>query len=344
MQAKQIKVILNLILLCFIISSCKTDPKNFRLKGKVQNMVDSTTIYLEGYNILDSAIITNNHFEFATKLDSTPMKLTLFTKGYSQYRFFWAVDSLMTFDAKASDFRNADISGSYIEDTSEELTDKKKIILQENADLDIAEQNLLALETDFIDTNPDHFLAVYYLNFYSKTFGKQKTQGLYNNLNINLKKSLLGNKISNYLNLATEADIGDVYTDFAMPDINNDKQKFSELMGRLTLLEFWASWCAPCRKENPNLVKTYNKYKSKGFEIVAISTDGNQDRWKKAIENDKLTWIHLNDLKVEDNLAKTIYSVYEIPANFLIDSTGTIIAKNLRGQELNNVLDSLLIK
>ena len=104
------------------------------------------------------------------------------------------------------------------------------------------------------------------------------------------------------------------------------------------LLDFWASWCGPCRKENPNVVKLYNKYKTKGFEILGISLDQNRERWLQAIQADQLTWKHTSDLKGWSNEVSKLYEISAIPKTFLVDPNGMIIARDLRGAELERKL------
>lgn len=343
MKKRTIAIKVQLIaVILILLSSCSTnEPSQFVLKGQISNFEDGTMLYLKGHEILDSTFSYNGEFRFDTKLDSTPIQLNLFTKNFEQYRHFWAIDSLMTFKSKNGAFETAEITGSELERMSEELRNETQAIRENYPDRIISEKKNIAKDTDFIENHPNHFLATYYLDGYSKTFGREKTERLYKKLSNEMKRSLLGKRIKSYLELVSDVSVGKKYVDFAMKDDTGNMRRLSDLTSNYTLLEFWASWCAPCRKENPNLVKTYEKYHPMGFEIVAVSTDSGENRWKKAIETDQLPWIHLNDLKGEDNLAKTIYSVHEIPSNFLIDSTGTIVAKNLRGDALNDVLDKL---
>lgn len=117
----------------------------------------------------------------------------------------------------------------------------------------------------------------------------------------------------------------------------------SSLKGKYVLIDFWASWCAPCRKENPNLVRTYNKFKDQGFMIYGVSLDRNKKAWEEAILKDGLAWIHVSDLKYWDSEAAKLYRIESIPSNLLLDKTGKIIAKNLHGAELDNFLTTIFL-
>ena len=130
--------------------------------------------------------------------------------------------------------------------------------------------------------------------------------------------------------------------DFFRENSIDSLKKLSELKGKVILLEFWASWCGPCRQENPNLVKTYKNFKPKGFEIFAVSLDENKESWLRAIEKDNLNWEHVSDLKGDRNEASLIYGVNGIPDNFLIAENGEIIGRNLRGDKLNRILKEIL--
>ncbi|MFH2143010.1 MAG: TlpA disulfide reductase family protein [Bacteroidota bacterium] len=132
--------------------------------------------------------------------------------------------------------------------------------------------------------------------------------------------------------------------EIAEPDTNGDTIRLSSLRGKYVLLDFWASWCAPCRQENPNLVANYNKYKSKGFEIYSVSLDKDKNAWIKAIKDDKLNWVHVSDLKFWSSYPAMLYKVQSVPANFLIDPDGKIIAQNLRGGALGSKLSEIFDK
>ncbi|MFN3758167.1 MAG: redoxin domain-containing protein [Algoriphagus aquaeductus] len=135
--------------------------------------------------------------------------------------------------------------------------------------------------------------------------------------------------------------VGQVAPDIELPDPNGNMVKLSDLRGKYVLIDFWAAWCKPCRQENPNVVRLYNQYKSKGFEVFGVSLDRTKEDWVKAIADDQLTWTHVSDLKYFNSAAAELYKIEAIPATYMIDPDGKIIAKDLRGPSLENKLAEL---
>ena len=164
----------------------------------------------------------------------------------------------------------------------------------------------------------------------------------------NVKNSRAGLNIRTNLNKLLATAIGSTAPNFSAPSVDGKVLNLNDIRGKVTIVDFWAAWCGPCRRENPNLVKLYNKYHAKGLEIVGVSLDGapNQkipkDDWTKAIETDGLTWHQVSNLKYfKDPIAKQ-YNIRSIPATFILDSEGKIIYKNLRGQNLEDKIAELL--
>lgn len=137
-------------------------------------------------------------------------------------------------------------------------------------------------------------------------------------------------------------EVGGLAPEIALKNLEGSVVKLSSLRGKIVLIDFWASWCGPCRKENPNVVRLYNTYKDKGFEILGVSLDDNADKWKAAIAKDGLTWKHVSDLGGWKSSAAQTYQVNSIPFTVLLDKNGRIIAKGLRGEELEAKLAELL--
>jgi glutathione peroxidase-family protein len=139
-----------------------------------------------------------------------------------------------------------------------------------------------------------------------------------------------------------QPNITDSRLDFSLPDLRGDSVRLSSMKGKVFLLDFWASWCVPCRFSNKQLVKLYTKYKENGFEILSVSLDENQKDWKKAVNKDKITWLQINDNGGWNAVSAMKWNINSIPASFLIDKTGNVVAFDPEKQELENKIRQLL--
>ena len=163
-------------------------------------------------------------------------------------------------------------------------------------------------------------------------------------LSLVVMRSPEGQEFKNLMDARRGVLIGKQAPDFTQNDVSDKPVKLSDCRGKYVLLDFWASWCVPCRAENPNVVKAYQKFKDLNFTVVSISLDrpGHKEDWLKAIETDHLEWTNVSDLKFWENAVAKAYGIRSIPQNFLLDKNGKIIAENLRGEELNKVLAQLI--
>lgn len=319
-------VIILLSLAPLINIYAQTQERFFKIIGKVSGFADSTKIYL---NSSDSTFIINGKFNFSGSVDDKEM-MTLHTKGYADYNMLWIENSTIHFHAQKGDFRNAKITGSAIQTLADSL--------QEKIDKFGDARNQYV---NFIKANPSSLLSVYLLDGYAATWGRDTTEMLFKDLIPQMQHNSYGTKISNFIALNKNVKIGDRYWDFEQLNPANKSIKLSDLKSKVILLEFWGSWCMPCRKGHPDLIRIYNKYKKSGFEILGVAADSDRAQWINAIKEDRLPWENVSDLKGDENEAALIYGINHYPTNFLIKD-GVIIAVDLKKEDLETELAKLL--
>lgn len=195
-------------------------------------------------------------------------------------------------------------------------------------------QNQLSTLRNGITNNKDNMAPVYFLLNYAEALDVEFVDNFLKDYKY--KDNVLLKKTHKYLETAKRKVIGTPFTDFTMNDIQGNSRKLSDYAGKgnYVLVDFWASWCGPCRGEMPNVVKAYDKYHAKGFEIIGVSLDNQKDAWEQAVKEMGMKWPQLSDLKGWQNAAAGLYGVTGIPMTLLIDPEGKIAAVGLRGEEL----------
>ncbi|CAM4044961.1 Peroxiredoxin [Pedobacter westerhofensis] len=195
----------------------------------------------------------------------------------------------------------------------------------------------------FVAAYPAHVasaIAVYEL--YVTYPDRDKADQGYKTLSPAVQQSNYGKMIKTFIDASINTDPGALAANFSLADKNGRLCSLAAFKGKYVLIDFWASWCVPCRKENPNLIKAYQAYQNKGFTIVGLSMDSSKENWLTAVDQDKLPWLQLNDPKSTTGKVANIYGVKSLPANFLVGPDGKIIAKNLRGEAVQKKLKALI--
>ena len=372
---QKILISLSVILL---LSFCDGNKKNssFQLKGTLSDS-KAETLYLEKLGsakqvIIDSVILDENgNFEFT---NYTP-KIGFYRIKTNDKNFAMLVlDSAdkVTITGSVKDLGNTfKVEGSsettiFIEynnlsksrDIKLDSLNKAFQLLMETNKMDSKRMDSLSaiFETPYNSIiNQSNILMVDKIskntNMYSSIMAIQaldpdKYSDLYKSLDAGLSKKFPNDKnvimFHEVVERMLSTNVGQFAPEISLPSPDGKEIALSSLKGKLVLIDFWASWCGPCRKEMPNVVKIYSKFKNKGFEIYGVSLDQDKEKWMEAITKDGINWPQVSDLKYWDNVAAKIYNVQGIPYTVLIDKDGKIIAKNLRGQELEKKIAEVL--
>ncbi len=334
-----------LVVQFFIFGQIFSQQKTVEIKGKILNNSGVTQVKLENLmarTTLDSVKVSENEFVFKDTISETNFYAVTFTDELFTILILEPGDKI-TLTVDFDDVKSPKISGSQqsqmIYSTSQEMSqfDKKVDEYTEK----VNEERKIYIR-NFLKNNPSSLTCFFYIDKLDIDEDLEIYKMISNNLSKKYPEHPLVKELVEKVKDATKIDIGMVAPDIELPTPDGTKIKLSSLRGKVVLIDFWASWCSPCRKESPVMVKIYEKFKSKGFEIYGVSLDSEKENWVRAIAKDGLKWIHVSDLQYWNCAAAVQYGVKGIPFTVLIDKEGKVIAKSLRGEKLEKKIQEIL--
>ncbi len=351
--------------------------EGYKIIGKAIGYPDNSKVYINGTDskstkpfyeakmVLDSAIVTKERFEISLPyFDPTDFHYLTFSNSAS-YIFYIIENEPITIEVHKDSLGKASIKGGSENALLTSYNTKmrnfsKEHTVNDNAFLNAKKQGnqlktdnlrskkiaLRAKEkqylTNFVSQHPNSVVSLMLLSrvLQSKTLTIDEIKDGYSALDQRLKAARIGKKLSKSLGM--DIGIGTTAPSFSAPTPSGETLDLHKALGTITVIDFWASWCKPCRVENPNMVRIYKKYHSKGLNIIGVSLDKDHDNWVAAIKKDELQWQHVSNLQYWNEPIAKMYGVMAIPATIILDAQGVIIEKNLRNDDLEAKIAALL--
>lgn len=361
-------------LLLVILAACDNSPEGFRINGTLGGDVkDGTQVFLKRTDErnqpidVDTASITGGEFSFSG--DATLPELHYLFVDQMRGNIPLIIEKgTIEVKAQKDSLAYAEIDGTLQNELFSDFLESSRALsrkaLSMNEDMmeasskrDTAVMNSLreeyfelqeeakSFELEYARNNPNALISALIIDKAHSTgsLPEGQVKELYEALSDEIKNTEAGKKLKEKIDAIGNTSIGAKAPDFEAPTPNGESLALSDVLGKVTIVDFWAAWCKPCRAENPNVVKVYNKYRDQGLSILGVSLDKSEEDWKRAIEEDGLAWNHVSNVRYFDEIAQ-LYNVNAIPATFILDEDGVIVAKNLRGSELDKKVGELLLQ
>lgn len=349
------------------LAACSSGGKSYKIVGSVEGANDGDTVFIQEMvdripMKTDTAIISEGEFIFTGQQDTAVNRYITYTRGGdNQYivDFFLENGNINAKLGPNSIVKGTPANDTYqafknklnsLEDeqnrTYEELQDStlsQEQRQQKMADVDTKDAETTEVITQTINENITNPVGVHLLNQYNFIIDYEDIEPMLSKVPAQYQNNERLARLKEQVNVAKNTAVGNKFVDFSMQTPEGKTVKLSDYISKnkYTLIDFWASWCGPCRAEMPNLVKAYAEYKSKGFGIVGVSLDRDLDAWQKGIKALDITWPQMSDLKFWNNEGAQLYAVRSIPYTVLVAQDGTIVAKGLHGKQLQEKLAEL---
>lgn len=366
------KLIGSLWVFFLYLSSYSAGSQGFTIKGKIVGL-DTSTAYLEcrdqkGELITLSSPIKNGEFNFKGNLPEPEMVQFYITNVWPFRTKFFLENANLQINIERGQFPKFEVKGSFTNDTYQKLEpgmrtffDKGRInfAAHEAAKDNSNKQHLQYADSVFaiqssdwmneigaeIKNEPNNYAALYFIRWLLfRPYNYDSIYALFKRLSPLVQNGIAGKDFQDAFEHAHRIAVGQPAPEIFGKDTLGRDIKLSVLKGKIVLLDFWASYCSRCRQENPQFRDVYNKYRNRGFEMLSLSLDHERNAWINAIDHDKMNWIQASELRGGASASAGVYDVTEIPRNFLIDRNGKIVDKDLRPDELNEILSHLLSK
>ncbi len=364
----------NSLIAFFLISlivSCASEPKGYAVIGTITgDREEGAQAFLRKTNDVgrfinvDTTAVINGTYTFSGQQEEAEIHYVFFDNlrgnipfvlengtieisaqrdslGYSKIKGTFQNELFSDFldGSRTMAYRARGMTADMRKATAEMDTVQMNSLRQEYSEL---QEEAREYELNYVRENPNALISALIVQKaqQQRLLPESEIKALFDSLSPEIQNSKIGKKVKEKIDKGEKVTIGSKAPNFSAPTPTGEELALNDVLGKVTLVDFWAAWCRPCRAENPNIVRVYNKYKDQGLSIIGVSLDRKAEDWKKAITDDGLDWNHVSNVEYFDEIAE-LYNVEAIPASFILDENGVIVAKNLRGPALESKIEEL---